>query len=153
MTPEYLLDGMNELPEHLLRQTDALRSRKQTPWRPLITAACTVLAIGIVWGILLGPGKDKIGFAEDSVNDAGASMDKVESESQSGYWWRARVIAVGQEQITVYLEPGGEMEVTLTQLEEVPEFTAGQQIRIYFAEAELPEDRPLKPYKIEIEEE
>ena len=47
MNPEQLSDAMNELPQELLEETQAARSRRRPRWKPLAAAAaCLLLAAG-----------------------------------------------------------------------------------------------------------
>ena len=47
MNPEQLSDAMNELPQELLEETQAARSRRRLRWKPLAAAAaCLLLAAG-----------------------------------------------------------------------------------------------------------
>ena len=51
MTPEQLSDAMNELPQELLEETQAARSRRRLRWKPLAAAAaCLLLAAG-AWAL------------------------------------------------------------------------------------------------------
>ena len=153
MTAEYLLDAMNELPEYLLQQTDAIRRRKRIPWEPFATAACLCVAVGAILGLLQGPAKEAFdGAVGNAAPDCGALEDKVNVESTTGLWWSATVLTVEQTQLTVRLDSGKEAVVLLSELDLIPEFTPGQKIRIYLEEGELPADGPLKPYRIEIKE-
>lgn len=152
MTPEYLLNAMDALPERILTETDALRNRKHIRWRPLATAACLILAAGLVYSLWQGPAKDSSGTVGSLTEDAGAMMDQVESGSQTFGGWLATVVTVEQEKLTVRLRAGDLATVELSDLTERPEFRPGQQILIYVKAAELPANTPLKPYKIEIKE-
>ena len=51
MNPEQLSDAMNELPQELLEETQAARSRRRLRWKPLAAAAaCLLLAAG-AWAL------------------------------------------------------------------------------------------------------
>ena len=51
MNPEQLSDAMNELPQELLEETQAARSRRRPRWKPLAAAAaCLLLAAG-AWAL------------------------------------------------------------------------------------------------------
>ena len=51
MNPEQLSDAMNELPQELLEETQAVRSRRRPRWKPLAAAAaCLLLAAG-AWAL------------------------------------------------------------------------------------------------------
>ena len=153
MTAEHILDAMNELPDHLLQQTDAIRHRKRIRWEPFVAAACLCVAVGAILGLLQGPTKEAFdGAVGNAAPDCGALEDKVDAESTTGLWWSATVLTVEQEQLTVRLDSGREVVVLLSELDLIPEFTPGQKIRIYLKDGELPADTPLKPYKIEIKE-
>ena len=43
MNPEQLSDAMNELPQELLEETQAARSRRRPRWKPLAAAAACLL--------------------------------------------------------------------------------------------------------------
>ena len=43
MNPEQLSDAMNELPQDLLEETQAARSRRRLRWKPLAAAAACLL--------------------------------------------------------------------------------------------------------------
>ena len=43
MNPEQLSDAMNELPQELLEETQAARSRRRLRWKPLAAAAACLL--------------------------------------------------------------------------------------------------------------
>ncbi|MBR2309201.1 MAG: hypothetical protein IKA47_01535 [Oscillospiraceae bacterium] len=150
MTPEYLLDAMNDLPEDLLDRTDRIRDRKPICWQPWVAAACLVLAVGVAGNFLrLGGEKSYDSMKED----AGDAMHDDQFSTTGGYWWSATVLTAEKEKLTVRLGFGQEAEVILTQLEEKMEYTPGQRIRIWLKEPELPADGPLEPVKIELEEE
>ena len=74
MKAEKIMEAMNYLPDELLEQTDRLRQRKKTYWKPLVAvAACLCLVVGL-W--FLNPGlKAANGAAPESdflADDAGA---------------------------------------------------------------------------------
>ena len=147
MTAEHILDAMNELPDHLLTQADAVRKRKPFRWQLLATAVCLVLTVGIAYSLLLGPTKSAE-VAQDN-----ALEDVVKTESQTSSWYAGTVTAAEPEMLAVRLDSGREVKVELSRLAEKPEIMPGQRIRIYLDEDILLTDAPLKPYKIEIEEE
>ena len=152
MTAERVLDAMNELPDHLLEQTDLLRSRKPVRWQTWVAAACLVLVMGIAYSFLVAPAEK----ANDMVGDAGEDgmlEDKMESASTTGDWWIATVLTVEGDTVTVRTEFGSEREMQLTELEEKVDLQPGQRIRIYLKEAQMPTEGVLKPYRIKIEEE
>ena len=148
MTPEYLLDAMNELPEALVDRTDRIRGRKPIHWQPWVAAACLVLAVGVAGNFLKLGGEESYDSMQE---DAGNSLHD-EDFSTSGYWWSATVLTVEEKMLTVRLEFGREVNVVLTELEEKLAFAPGQQIRIWLEKPELPADGPLKPFRIELKE-
>ena len=148
MTAEHILDAMNELPDGLLEQTDALRQRNPIRWQPLAAAACLILALGIAYSFMVAPATKENDGA--SPPEMGALEDAVTS---NGSWWLATVTAVEEDTLTAVMDSGAEVTVLLTELKEKPALTPGQRIRIYLEEETLDGTAVLKPYKIEIEEE
>lgn len=149
MTAEHILDAVNGLPDHLLEQTDRLRSKKKIRWQGWATAACLVLVLGIAYSFVVAPAKT----ADDAGAALGSLTDKAESQSLSGIWWTATVIRADRQMLTVRMVSGQERQVSLTRLQEKMEFAPGQKIRIYLEDTALLADTPLRPYKIIIEEE
>ena len=152
MTAEHILDAMNELPDHLLVQADAVRKRKPVRWQLLTTAACLVLTVGIAYGFLFAPtekASDTALKGWDNVLEDGTVI----TESQTAGGHMATIIAAQQQMLTVRLDSGQEVKVELSRLQQKPEFMPGQRIRIYLEEETISADTPLKPYKITIEEE
>ena len=148
MTAELILDAMNELPDHLLEQTEALRQRKPVRWQPLAAAACLCLMLGIAYSFVVAPAEKGDNAAPPQ--NVGALED---AETTNGSWWLATVTAVEEDRLTAVMDSGAEVTVLLTELAEKPALTPGQRIRIYLKEETLDGSIALKPYKIEIEEE
>ena len=89
------------------------------------------------------------GSAENLLGDAADGI--VAGNSSVGFWW-ATVVTVETERITVILQDGTEAIVLLEMLENIPQVTPGQRLRLYLHENNI-ESEILIPYKIEIEEE
>lgn len=61
MNPEQLSDAMNELPQGLLEETQAARSRRRLRWKPLAAAAACLLLAGGSLGAGRPPGGTRPG--------------------------------------------------------------------------------------------
>lgn len=161
ISAEKLLDALENLPDDLLEETNALRCKKRVHWvRWTALAACLCLCVGLWFAF---PG------ATSSDNAAGTPMeeignaleDKEQSTSSTGSM-DAIVYSVGEDHITVTSTvkcpyPDGldgfcvqmvQTTVLFENLEKIPNFKPGQEIRIYYDETN--EDGSLLPYKIEI---
>lgn len=152
MNAEKILDAMQYLPEELLQQTDGLRQRKPVRWKHLAAvAACLCLVLGLAMG--LGQAAEKStsdnGSAENLLGDA---ADGIMVENSSIGFWRATVVTVEADRLTVTLLEGTKATVLLGKLESIPHLEPGQRLRLYLRENEI-ENKTLTPYKIEIEEE
>lgn len=157
MTAQKIMDAMNYLPDELLEQTDRLRQRKKNYWKPLVAvAACLCLIVGL-W--FLNPGlKAANGAAPESdflADDAGTGSIKQESGSTAGIV--ARVYEVHDDYILVqYIYANGFCDgipilVSLAELEQIPQFSAGQKICIYANQQDITHE--IVPYKIVIMQE
>lgn len=151
ISPEMIHDALTLLPEDLIEPVDALRRRKRFYWKPVAAvAACLCLAVGL-W--LLAPG-----ITADSSNGMaadGALSDSITQESGSAIYLTATVQEVDTDCIRVMPEGlSALIAVSLTQLEEIPELSVGQTIRIYCEEEpdESMKAEKLTPYRIEIVE-
>lgn len=150
ISPEMIHDALTLLPEDLIEPVDALRRRKRSHWKPVAAvAACLCLAVGL-W--LLAPGitADNSGTAADD-----ALSDSTAQESGSVSYLTATVQELDTDCIRVMPEGlSALIAVSLTQLEEIPELSVGQTIRIYCEEApdESIKAEKLTPYRIEIVE-
>lgn len=154
MTAEHILDAMNELPDAMLEQVDSIRNRKPFRWKLLATAACLCLALGIAYSFAVEPAEKSSDNMAMAPELGGILQDEADIDGADGaFWWNATVTAVEEEKLTAVLDSGAEVTVLLTQLEEKPALIPGQRIRIYLEEETFDEETPLKPYKIEIEEE
>lgn len=157
---EQLHDALSQLPDDLLVPVDALRQKKRFPWKALSTlAACLCLVAGL-W--LLFPD----GVSMDSSNGSamppaegfggsslGSICDGITSESTTEGCWEAEVTQVYETYILIN-KAGSVMSVSFENLEEIPEFSVGQQLRIWCNDG--PWDNAhgeWKPYRIEIIEE
>ena len=152
MNAEKILDAMQYLPEELLLQTDRLRQRKTVRWQHLAAmAACLCLVLGLAMGLEQVAEKSTCdnGSAENLLGDAADGI--VAGNSSVGFWW-ATVVTVETERITVILQDGTEAIVLLEKLENIPQVTPGQRLRLYLHENNI-ESEILIPYKIEIEDE
>ena len=159
MKAEKIMDAMNYLPDELLLKTDALRQKKRNHWkRWAALAACLCLAVGI-W--LINPGAKSAdssnGAPEYSLED-GAGNASAQSGSTGGTIVYVRevyedyIVAEHTEWsatcdcVEIHL-----VKVQLEGVENIPQLSVGQKIRIYTDE-ELGAGT-ITPYKIVIEEE
>lgn len=166
MNAEKLMDAMNLLPDDLLEETDALRQKKRIPWKSLTAlAACLCLAVGL-WFAL--PGTKTADSAFDSAAENGAETENVkdgsgitageqQSSSTTGFI-DVTVAEVCEDYITVTADMHEDIsdrtpiEVSLKELEEIPQLETGQHIRLYLGiqSEESYEGTVLTPHKIEV---
>lgn len=159
ISAEKLLDSLGNLPDDLIEETQALRSRKPVHWvRWTALAACLCLCVGLWFAI---PGATK------ADNAAGTPMEEIGSAIQdaelspAGYM-DAIVYSVGDDHITVTSTverpyPDGldgtcvqqvQQTVLFDNLADIPDLKPGQHIRIYYEETDS--SGSLMPYNIEI---
>lgn len=158
MTAQKLMDAMNYLPEELLERTDALRQKKRLRWKPVAAvAACLCLVAGL-W--LLNPGlKAANGAAssDEAYFDEDAGMGAINQESGSTAGIVVRVYEVHEDYILVqYVYANGfcdgiPIQVSLEELEQIPQFSVGQKICIYTNQQDITHE--IIPYKIVIMQE
>lgn len=151
MNAEILQDAISLLPEDMIADVDRLRQKKRTPWKGVIAAAaCLCLLVGL-WSLGNGGIKAESGSAApDRYYNDDAGMESAESNSQSAPMVATivevqddRIIVLPGEVLTDIAQP---LTVMLTGLEEIPELTENQRIRIYYSE----KTEPLIPYMIEV---
>ena len=171
ISAEKLLDSLGSLPDDLIRETEALRRKKPVRWgKWAALAACLCLCIGL-WFTIPGATKsdeNAVGAApENSSNDLsfdiGCGLTDVETSASSTGFADAIVFSVSEkhmivttDQITQQLPGMDGLSVMPTQytltfenLEEIPQFKPGQEIRIYYDTVDE-EQKTIRPYKIEI---
>lgn len=156
MNAETLQDAISLLPEEMITDVDRLRRKKHTPWKGLVAAAaCLCLLVGL-WSLGNGGMKAESGSSAPDryFNYSGAGMESDSAESTQTMFMVAKVLEVQEDRIIVL--PGETVTsiaqpitVMLTQLEDIPQLTKNQRIRIYYKE----ETNPMIPYKIEIMDE
>lgn len=152
---EHIHDALTLLPDELLEPVDALRQKRRIPWKSVTaTAACLCLVAGL-W--LFAPNTALKGASGNTGGDRfHGACDSVNQESLTQKPIVATVIEVAKDRIVVL--PGDSLTdiatpvtVLLTDLEKIPDLTAGQRINIYCQET--PDlTKPLLPYRIEIKE-
>ena len=153
MNAENLQDAISLLPEEMVADVDRLRRKKPNPWKGVIAAAACICLLTGLWVLQNGGIKAESGSAApDRYYDGGAGMESAESNSQAAPMMIATVVEVQEDRIvvlpdnkilTVIAQP---ITVMLTDLEDIPNLTANQCIRIYYKE----NTNPLIPYKIEV---
>lgn len=155
MNAENLQDAISLLPEEMVADVDQLRRKKPNPWKGVIAAAACICLLTGLWTLQNGGIKAESGSAApDRYYNDDAGMESAESNSQVAPGMTATVVEVQEDRIIVL--PGETVTsiaqpitVMLTQLEDIPQLTKNQRIRIYYKE----ETSPMIPYKIEIMDE
>ncbi len=162
ISAEKLLDSLGNLPDDLIAETEAIRSRKPVHWvRWTALAACLCLCIGL-WFAFPGGAKSADNGAGTPMEEIGNVLEDIEQSTSSAGHLDAIVYSVGEDHITAtsLVErpyPEGldgtciqrvQITVKFENLKEIPEFKPGQQIRIYYNETD--QDGSLIPYRIEI---
>lgn len=152
MNAENLQDAISLLPEEMLADVDRLRQKKRAPWKGVIAAAACLCLLASLWWLQNGGIKAESGStAPDRYFNDGAGMEAVDSNSHTAAPMVATVVEVQTDRLIVL--PGDTLTdvatpitVLLTGLEEIPELTENQRIRIYCTE----QTDPLIPYRIEV---
>lgn len=161
ISAEKLLDSLGNLPDDMIRQTEAIRSRKPVHWiRWTAVAACLCLCIGL-W--FAGPGATKSDSAAGNTQENGSPLEDKETATSIPGMMDAIVFSVSEDSIVVTTDqiigqiPGQDgttiqliqFTVTFENLGQIPQLKSGQQIRIYYSEIDE-EQQIMRPYKIEI---
>lgn len=155
MNADMLHDAISLLPEELLVPVDALRQKKQFPWRPVAAlAACACLVVGL-WMFSPAVSKDSTNGSamapEEGIGDGalGSIADQITLESGTTCSLRATVVEVAEDSLIVQLGNAETVTVQLNALEQPITVSPGQMIKLYCKE--IPCDTaPLVPYRIEI---
>ncbi len=167
MNEAQLHDALGELPEELLAPVDALRTRKRTPWVKWISmAACLALIVGFSTWLLPdffgGVAMDNAGEAAPELqygclDDAGmAPNDCVQNSASSTglHSFRATVLEVHDTYLLVTPKEGqpeastaGQIEVSLPQLQQLPDIAIGDAIEIFY-DGMLQETFPARATKV-----
>lgn len=159
ITAEKLLDCLENLPDDLIRETEMLRSKKPTHWlRWTALAACLCLCIGLWFALPGAQSADNAAGQGVPQENASPIYDKETSASTTG-GLEATVFSVAEDHIVVTADQikqypgqdGGTVQLTVTfeNLEDIPQFKPGQEIRIYYTEIDE-EQQTVSPYRIEI---
>lgn len=158
MNAQKLMDAMNYLPDTLLEQTNALRQKKKLHWkRWAALAACLCLAVGIWFMIPGAKSADSSNGAPEYSLEDGAGNASAQSGSTGGTLVYVRevyedyiVVEHNELSATCDCVEVHLVKVQLEGLENIPQLSVGQKIRIYTDE-ELGAGT-ITPYKIVIEE-
>lgn len=159
ISAEKLLDSLGNLPDDLILETQAIRSRKPIHWvKWTALAACLCLCVSL--GLSLPGAKSADNAAGTPMEEIGSAIQDAE-QSPTGYL-DAIVYSVGEDHITVTSTvqrpyPDGldgtcvqqvQQAVLFDNLAEIPHFKPGQKIRIYYDKTDS--SGSLLPYRVEI---
>lgn len=162
ISAEKLLDSLGNLPDDLILETQALRSRKPVHWvKWTALAACACLCIGL-WFAFPGATKSDNAAGTPPMEGVENALGDIETDQSTVGFMDAIVYSVGDDHITVtsataqefldgkdgYCIQQVQRAVLFDNLEEIPHFEPGQKIRIYCDETDS--SGSLLPYRVEI---